>query len=48
MYDLMLERTQINLTKAQHQQLKNESEETGLSISALIRLIVNKHLKEAE
>ena len=41
----MLERTQINLTKTQLEQLRNESEETGLSVSALVRLAVIKYFE---
>ena len=42
----MLERTQINFTQNQMQQLKNESKETGVSIAGLVRLAVKDYFEK--
>ena len=39
-------RTQINITVKQKQQLDNKSKETGLSISELLRRMIDEHFEK--
>jgi hypothetical protein len=43
-----MKQTAINFTSEQYQQLVDESRRTGVSIAGLVRLAVNKFLKEAQ
>lgn len=40
-----MRRTQINLTPKQHEKLTNDARKTGISLSELIRRILDEYLK---